>query len=113
MRGRQEMKTKNEDLLNRADVPTERATYSGAGEMEFFLRRVRGLPAAASASLASRSIAGRTGHLLRNSSLFSFLLLLISFSFLLLSTPADAKKLKVATTLSDFASLAQTIGGDR
>ena len=45
------------------------------------------------------------------SSSFSFLL--ISFSFLFLSSSAEAKKLKVVTTLSDFASLAQTIGGDR
>ena len=29
------------------------------------------------------------------------------------SLAAEAKKLKVVTTLSDFASLAQTIGGDR
>jgi ABC-type Zn uptake system ZnuABC Zn-binding protein ZnuA len=51
------------------------------------------------------------GHLLRNPRVF--LLLLISFSSLLLSSPAEAKKLKVVTTLSDFASLAATIGGER
>ena len=39
--------------------------------------------------------------------------LLISFSSLLFSSPAEARKLKVVTTLSDFASLARTIGGDR
>ncbi|HSB62707.1 MAG TPA: metal ABC transporter substrate-binding protein [Thermoanaerobaculia bacterium] len=37
----------------------------------------------------------------------------VSFSSLLFSSPAEAKKLKVVTTLSDFASLAQTIGGER
>src|SRR5450759_2518729 len=47
-------------------------------------------------------------HLPRNLSV-----LLISFSSLLFSSPAEARKLKVVTTLSDFASLAQTIGGDR
>ena len=47
-------------------------------------------------------------HLLRNLSV-----LLISFCSLLFSSPAEARKLKVVTTLSDFASLAQTIGGDR
>ncbi|MGZ5425925.1 MAG: metal ABC transporter substrate-binding protein [Thermoanaerobaculia bacterium] len=53
----------------------------------------------------------RTGHLPRNPRVF--LLLLIPFSSLLLSSPAEAKKLKVVTTLSDFASLAATIGGER
>src|ERR1035441_8090106 len=67
MRGRQDMKTKNENLR---------------------------------------------GHLLRNLPVF-LPLLLISFSFLFFSSCVEAKKLKVATTLSDFASLAQTIGGDR
>jgi zinc/manganese transport system substrate-binding protein len=47
-------------------------------------------------------------HLLRNLSV-----LLISFSSLLFSAPAEAKKLKVVTTLSDLASLAQTVGGER
>jgi zinc/manganese transport system substrate-binding protein len=42
-----------------------------------------------------------------------FLLLLISFSSLLFSSPAEARKLKVVTTLADFASLAQTVGGER
>jgi ABC-type Zn uptake system ZnuABC Zn-binding protein ZnuA len=51
------------------------------------------------------------GHFLRNPRVF--LLLLISFSFLFLSAPAEAKKLKIVTTLSDFASLATTIGGER
>ncbi len=41
----------------------------------------------------------------------SFSLLLTVF--LLFAPSAEAKKLKVVTTLSDFASLAQTIGGDR
>jgi zinc/manganese transport system substrate-binding protein len=53
------------------------------------------------------------GHLLRKSSVFSFSLLLTCSSLLLFESPAEAKKLKVATTLSDFASLAQTVGGDR
>ncbi len=38
------------------------------------------------------------------------LLILVAF---LLSASAEARKLKVVTTLSDFASLAATIGGDR
>ncbi|MDL2718854.1 MAG: metal ABC transporter substrate-binding protein [Acidobacteriota bacterium] len=38
---------------------------------------------------------------------------LLSFVWFLLAFPAEAKKLKVVTTLSDFASLAQTIGRDR
>jgi zinc/manganese transport system substrate-binding protein len=50
-------------------------------------------------------------HFLRN--LRVFLLLLISISSLLLSSPVEAKKLKVVTTLSDLASLAQTVGGER
>ena len=41
------------------------------------------------------------------------LLLTVSFPSLLFSSSAEAKKLRVVTTLSDFASLAQTIGGDR
>jgi ABC-type Zn uptake system ZnuABC Zn-binding protein ZnuA len=53
------------------------------------------------------------GHLPRKSSAFSFSLLLTCSSLLLFESPAEAKKLKVATTLSDFASLAQTVGGDR
>ncbi|HEX7529252.1 MAG TPA: metal ABC transporter substrate-binding protein [Thermoanaerobaculia bacterium] len=48
-------------------------------------------------------------QLLRNLSV-----LFISFSSLFLfAAPAEAKKLKVVTTLSDLASLAQTVGGDR
>ncbi|MGZ5429011.1 MAG: metal ABC transporter substrate-binding protein, partial [Thermoanaerobaculia bacterium] len=51
-------------------------------------------------------------HLLRNPPVFP-LLLVSFFSFLFFTTPAEAKKLKVVTTLSDFASLASTIGGER
>ena len=40
-------------------------------------------------------------------------LALLLTPFLLVSSVASAAKLKVVTTLSDFASLAQTIGGDR
>jgi zinc/manganese transport system substrate-binding protein len=40
-------------------------------------------------------------------------LLLISVSSLVFASPAEAKRLKVVTTLSDFASLAATIGGER
>jgi zinc/manganese transport system substrate-binding protein len=50
------------------------------------------------------------GHLLRNSRVsLSLIAVFLVFS----SAPAEAKKLRVVTTLSDFASLAQTIGGER
>jgi zinc/manganese transport system substrate-binding protein len=51
----------------------------------------------------------RIGHLLRNLSVLLSLTLLF-FGF---ADAAEAKKLKVVTTLSDFASLAATIGGER
>jgi zinc/manganese transport system substrate-binding protein len=53
----------------------------------------------------------RFSHI-RRSPVF-FFLLLISLSSLLFPSPAEAKKLKVVTTLPDFASLATTIGGKR
>lgn len=79
---------------------------------EGFLRRLIGPVARTTAAPRGGVRAACTGHLPSRSSLlsffFSFLLLLISFS-----SPAEAKKLKVVTTLSDFASLAATVGGDR
>ena len=77
-------------------------------EEEDFLRRLIGRFAWASAALATRGAAACTGHLLRN-------LALPVLSFLLIGFPssAEARKLKVVTTLSDFASLAATVGGDR
>ena len=50
----------------------------------------------------------RIGHLLRNLSVLLSLTLLFGFA-----DAVEAKKLKVVTTLSDFASLAATIGGER
>lgn len=75
---------------------------------EEFLRRVIGRLAAAWPHLASGARAQRSGHLLGRFPVFSFLLICFLFA-----SPAEAKKLKVVTTLSDLASLAQTIGGDR
>jgi zinc/manganese transport system substrate-binding protein len=77
---------------------------------EDFLRRSIGLLAPATAIPRGSVGAACTGHLLSRSSLLSF-----SLSFLLigLSSSAHGAKLKVVTTLSDFASLAQTVGGDR
>ncbi|MGA7991755.1 MAG: metal ABC transporter substrate-binding protein [Thermoanaerobaculia bacterium] len=98
-------------MLSGASGRTERATYSGAGERESFLRRVIGQLAAARPQFAGGGRPVRVGHLLRKSPVFFLSLLLISFS--LLPSPAEAKKLRVVTTLSDFASLASTIGGDR
>ena len=43
----------------------------------------------------------------------SFVLLVLLCSTLLLSPPAEAKKLKVITTLTDLASLTQEVGGDK
>ncbi len=62
-------------------------------------------------SMAGLPDAGVRIHLPRR----SLAVFLSSFAFLALtsSRPAAAAKLKVVSTLSDFASLAQTIGGDR
>lgn len=49
---------------------------------------------------------------MRRSPVFS-LVVLLSFSSLLLPSPAEARKLKVVTTLPAFESLATTIGGKR
>ena len=86
------MNKKKDYLLNRAQVPEERTTYSGAGESARFsyMRRL----------LSQPPIVGNS-------------LLLIAFSFLFFASPAEAKKLKVVTTLSDFSSLAATVGGER
>ena len=75
-------------------------------EEKDLLRKGIGRFAAARPLLASLTRAESTGHLLRKSSVLLLLLVGISFS-------AEAKKLKIIGTLSDFSSLAQTIGGDR
>lgn len=75
---------------------------------EDFLRRVRGAGPAAPAVLARSGAAACAGHLLRSLSLP-----VLSFLLIGISSPAEAKKLKVVTTLSDFASLAASVGGDR
>lgn len=76
-------------------------------ENEDLLRRVNAL-AAAWPQLASDALSNRIGHFLRNLSVLLFLILLFGSA-----GAAQAKKLKVVTTLSDFSSLATTIGGER
>jgi zinc/manganese transport system substrate-binding protein len=77
---------------------------------EDFPRRSIGLLAPATAAPRSSVGAACTGHLLSRSFLLSFTLF---FLLVGLSSSAHGAKLKVVTTLSDFASLASTIGGDR
>ncbi len=47
------------------------------------------------------------------SKLFSFMLAAVSCATLLLPSSAEAKKLKVITTLTDLAALTQEVGGDK
>ncbi len=89
-------------------------TKKSENKREDFLGRLIGRLAFAPAAPRGSAGAARTGHLLRNLPVFSSSLsLLLIASSLLFAPPADGAKLKVVTTLSDFASLASTIGGDR
>jgi ABC-type Zn uptake system ZnuABC Zn-binding protein ZnuA len=75
------------------------------------IQRGNGASEAAGAGGRARGPVPTGPHFLRR---VPFVLFLIVLSFFFLSFPTAAgKKLKVVTTLADFASLAQTIGGDR